>query len=107
MSSDTNLTADEIIHLYGLRLKIEHAFKQAVHVIGGFCYHFWMKKMKPLKKRNGDQYFHRETKTYRDAVARKTKAYHVFVLAGMSLKDCSNTSQSVTQSLSGNILALG
>ena len=83
MSSDTSLTACEIIHLYGLRFKIEQGFKQALHVIGGYCYHFWMKKMKPLKKGNGDQYLHRETKNYREAVARKIKAYHVFVLAGI------------------------
>jgi hypothetical protein len=39
--------------------------------------------MKSLKKRNGDQYLHRESKSYRDAVARKIKAYHVFVMAGI------------------------
>jgi hypothetical protein len=64
MSTDTSLTAVEIIHLYGLRFKIEHAFKQAVHVIGSFSYHFWMKAMKPLRRRNGNQYLHRESETY-------------------------------------------
>jgi len=83
MSTDTSLSAIDIIRIYGLRFKIEHAFKQAVHVIGSFSYHFWMKEMKPLKRRNGNQYLHRESKNYRDRIMRKLRAYHVFVLAGI------------------------
>ncbi len=83
MSTDTSLAAIEIIRLYGLRFKIEFAFKQAVHVFGAFYYHFWMKLMKPLKRRNGNQYLHRESAAYRKAVKRKLHAYHVFVQAGI------------------------
>jgi hypothetical protein len=81
MSSDTTLEARDMIHIYGLPFKNEFNFRQSVHVIGGFGYHFWMKMMKLLRKRNGDQYWHRGSKSYRDAVARKVKAYHVFVMA--------------------------
>lgn len=83
MSTDLSLTAIEIIHLYGLRFKIEHAFKQAVHVIGSFSYHFWMKAMKPLRRRNGNQFLHKESKGYRQGIKRKINAYHVFVHAGI------------------------
>ncbi|MEJ2326085.1 MAG: transposase [Chromatiaceae bacterium] len=83
MSTDTSLCAIEIIRIYGLRFKIEFAFKQAVHVFGAFYYHFWMKLMKPLKRRNGNQYLHRESAAYRKAVKRKLHAYHVFVQAGI------------------------
>ena len=38
--------------------------------------------MQPLKRRNGNQYLHRQSESYRQAVKRKLKAYHVFVLAG-------------------------
>lgn len=83
MSTDTTVSAIEIIRLYGLRFKIEHAFKQAIHVIGTFSYHFWMRDMKPLQRRNGNQYLHRESKAYRTAVKRKIHAYHSFVQAGI------------------------
>jgi len=82
MSTDLALAAVDIIRLYGLRFKIEFAFKQAIHVFGTFHYHFWMKCMKPLKRRNGNQYLHRESARYRKAVKRKQHAYHVFVQAG-------------------------
>jgi hypothetical protein len=83
MSTDTSLGAIEIIRLYGLRFKIEHGFKQAVRVIGTFSYHFWMKDMKPLRRRNGNQYLHRETADYRQAIKRKLNAYHLFIHAGV------------------------
>jgi len=83
MSTDTSLSAVEIIQLYGLRFKIEHGFKQAVRLIGSFSYHFWMQDMKPLRRRNGDQYLHRESLDYRNAIKRKMHAYHVFIQAGI------------------------
>lgn len=82
MSTDTSLSAMEIIRLYGLRFKIELAFKQAVHVLGSFAYHFWMKDMTPLKRRNGNQYLHKTSDKYREDVKRKINAYHVFIQAG-------------------------
>jgi len=83
MSTDTSLAGIDIIRLYGLRFKIEHGFKQAVRVVGTFSYHFWMKSMKPLKRRNGNQYPHRESEAYRKAIKRKLNAYHLFIHAGV------------------------
>jgi len=95
MSTDTSLSAIDIIRLYGLRFKIEHGFKQAVRVVGTFSYHFWMKKMKPLRRRNGNQYLHKQTADYRHAVKRKLNAYHLFIHAGI-------VSQGLLQYLSAN-----
>jgi len=83
MCTDPSLNAIDIIRLYGLRFKIEHSFKQAVRLLGAFAYHFWMQDMKPLRRRNGDQYLHRESLDYRNAIKRKMHAYHVFIQAGV------------------------
>ncbi|MGA2366255.1 MAG: transposase [Steroidobacteraceae bacterium] len=83
MCTDTQLSAADIMRLYGLRFKIEHTFKQAVNHIGTLAYHFWMQKMKPLRRRNGNQHLHRETLDYRNLVKRKLNAYHLFIQAGL------------------------
>ena len=83
LCTDLTLDACDIVLLYGLRFKIEVGFKQAEHVIGAYDYHFWMMGMKPLKRRNGNQHLHRESKAYRDAIQRKMHAYHVFMFMGV------------------------
>jgi len=83
MSTDLSLNPIDIIRIYGLRYKIEVGFKQAVRTIGTYAYHFWMMDMKPLRRRQGNQYLHRETKDYRENILRKIHAYHVFVHAGI------------------------
>ena len=83
MCTDLSLGAIDIIRLYGLRFKIEHSFKQAIRLIGSFAYHFWMKAMVPLRRRNGNQYLHRQSSSYRDQVKRKVSAYHVFIQAAV------------------------
>ena len=63
---------------------IEVMFKQAVHQIGTFLYRFWLKCMKPIKRRQrGDQYLQSFSKEYKDRVARKLHAYNLFILTGL------------------------
>jgi hypothetical protein len=79
LCTDTTLDGIEVVRVYGVRFKIEVMFKHAVHSVGTWCYHFWMAGMKPLKRRSGNQYMHRETKRYRQAVRRKLGAYECFL----------------------------
>jgi hypothetical protein len=83
LSTDLTRDAREIILLYSLRFKIELTFKQAIHSVGTFSYHFWMADMRPLKRRNGNQHLHRASEDYRHRVKRKMHAYHVFVQTGL------------------------
>jgi hypothetical protein len=82
LSTDLTLAPLEILMLYGYRFRIELGFRQAVHVLGAYAYHFWMYGMKPLKRGGGDQYLHRTSDAYRAAIRRKMAAFHVHVQLG-------------------------
>jgi hypothetical protein len=77
----TDLTANpiDVIRLYGLRFKIEVSFKQAVHIIGVYTYHFWMMAMDKIGRRSGDQYLHHKSPEYRADVRRKQATYHRYI----------------------------
>ncbi|MCF6284589.1 MAG: transposase [Candidatus Hydrogenedentes bacterium] len=82
MCTDLNLSAIEILRIYSLRFKIEVSFKQALYVTGTYAYHFWMKRMEPLKRNAGNQHLHRKDRDYRDRIRRKITAYHLHMQLG-------------------------
>jgi len=83
MSTDLELAPRDIIQIYGYRFKIELSFKSALRVVGAYAYHFWMRNMTPITRKAGDQYLHRKSKEYRDAVTRKLNAYHRHIQLGL------------------------
>ena len=83
LSTDTALSALEIIELYGVRFKIEVSYKQAIYSVGTYSYHFWMQVMKPRPRTSGNQYLHRESGQYRNLVRRKLRAYHCHMQLGV------------------------
>jgi hypothetical protein len=82
LSTDLTLDALEVVRCYGTRFKIEVAFKQAVHAVGTWCYHFWMADMEPRPNRSGNQHVHRKSDRYRAHVRRKLAAYHCHLQVG-------------------------
>lgn len=71
-----------IILVYGLRFKIEVSFKQSLHTLGGYAYHFWMRDMTPIAWGSKGQRLDNRTPDYQKSVARKLDAYHRYIQLG-------------------------
>jgi hypothetical protein len=82
MTTDLTLDPLQVLALYSYRFRIEVSFKQALHTLGTYAYHFWMMDMIPRRRGAGDQYLHRASDDYRRLVRRKIDAYHRAIQLG-------------------------
>jgi hypothetical protein len=76
MTTDLELDPLQVLLLYSHRFSIEVSFKQALHTLGTYAYHFSMMSMTPRRRSAGDQHLHRTSDDYRRLVRRKLAAYH-------------------------------
>jgi len=83
LCTDLTMAPLDVIRLYGWRFKIEAGFWQAIHTVGAYAYHFWMARMTPLYRGQGNQYLHRKSADYRQAVRRKFAAYERHIQVGL------------------------
>jgi hypothetical protein len=82
MTTDRQLHPLQVVVLYSYRSRIEGSFKQSLHTVGTYAYHFWMMIMKPRRQNDGDQHLHRTSDDYRRLVRRKLAAYHRAIQLG-------------------------
>ena len=73
----------DILYIYGLRFKIEVAFKSAIYTLGAFAYRFWMKTIKKTRRGDGTKYLHRESEEYRQNYLKKIMVYNIYVQLGL------------------------
>ena len=83
MTTDLTMTAAQVLEAYSLRFRIELSFRQAIHTIGSYAYHFWMMAMDPISRGSGNQHLHKKNTKYRNAVMRKIGAYHLHLQVGV------------------------
>lgn len=83
LCTDLAMAPLDIIRLYGWRFKIEAGFWQAIHTVGAYAYHFWMRAMTSLRRGEGNQHLHRKSATYRQQVRRKFAAYERHIQIGL------------------------
>ncbi len=68
-----------MIEAYSWRFKIEVCFRTLVHLLGGFCYRFWLKSMQTAPKWPQNLSLADYGQDFQQEVSRKVEAFERFV----------------------------
>ncbi len=68
-----------MIEAYGWRFKIEVSFRTLVHLLGGFCYRFWLKSMKTASRWPQNLRLADYGEDFQRQVTRKVEAFERFI----------------------------
>ena len=68
-----------MIEAYGWRFKIEVSFRTLVHLLGGFCYRFWLKSMKTASRWPQNLRLADYGEDFQGQVTRKVEAFERFI----------------------------
>ena len=79
LSSDVNLTGQQVIEVYGWRFKIEVSFRTLVHLLGGFCYRFWLQSMETATRWPKNLQLADYPENFQRQVAGKIEAFERFI----------------------------
>jgi hypothetical protein len=79
LSNDTTLTGQQVIEAYSWRFKIEVTFRTLVHLLGGFCYRFWLKTMPRASRWPNNLCLAEHSEKFHAQVALKVEAFERFV----------------------------
>ncbi len=79
ISSDTSLSALQVIEAYGWRFKIEVSFRTLVHLLGGFRYQFWSDAIERLPSWPKNLKMAEYPQAVQPKIERKIEAFERFV----------------------------
>lgn len=79
LSSDVNLTGQQVIEAYSWRFKIEVTFRTLIHLLGGFCYRFWLKTMPKASRWPKNLRLAEHSEEFQSQVSMKVEAFERFV----------------------------
>jgi hypothetical protein len=79
LSSDITLTGQQVIEAYSWRFKIEVTFRTLIHLLGGFCYRFWLKPMPKASRWPKNLQLAKHSEDFRAQVITKVEACERFI----------------------------
>ena len=107
MFMDRSIDPLTLLQTYGYRFKIEVGFRAAMQDLGTYAYHFWMKALTPIRRREGKQYLQKNPRATGRRCEVKWKPFTASCNWDTSRKGCYNTCRSGTGRKCGGTFGVG